>query len=102
MACLDENELTALLEHQLDDAALERVDDHVATCAACRQLVSALQRPGTTALAFADTEAAVGRADLSPLTDALAWTNAERRVGTVLCEKWTLDKVLGMGGMAQV
>jgi len=35
-------------------------------------------------------------------TDALAWTNAERRVGTILCDKWTLDKVLGMGGMAQV
>jgi eukaryotic-like serine/threonine-protein kinase len=102
MACLDENELTALLEHQLDEAALARVDDHVATCDACRTLVSALQRPAATALAFADTEAAVGRADLSPLTDALAWTNAERRVGTTLADKWTLDRVLGMGGMAQV
>jgi serine/threonine-protein kinase len=102
MACLDENELTALLEHQLNEAELARIDDHVATCAACRQLVSALKRPGTTALAFADTEAAVERADLSPLTNALAWTNAERRVGNTVGEKWTLNTVLGVGGMAQV
>jgi serine/threonine-protein kinase len=66
--------------------------------------VAELGRPGTTALAFAQTEAAP-RGDegaLAPLAEALARTHADRRLGAMLAGKWTLDKVLGVGGMAQV
>jgi serine/threonine-protein kinase len=103
MPCLDENELALLLEHRLGEAELARVDDHVARCAACRRLVAELGRPGTTAVAFAQTEAAPkDEGALGALTEALARTHADRRIGAMLAGKWTLEKVLGVGGMAQV
>jgi len=41
MSCPDETTLVFFLEGRLDDAAVAKVDAHLATCAACRELVAA-------------------------------------------------------------
>src|SRR5215472_14627317 len=40
MDCLDENTVAAFVEQLLPPDALERIDDHVDRCAACRRLLS--------------------------------------------------------------
>jgi serine/threonine-protein kinase len=101
--CLDENTIVAFHDAQLslDDAA--RVDAHLANCTRCRRLLAAYAATATPADLTAPRTAASGaRDDRVDLGQRLAYAHAKRREGTVLCGKWTLERLLGMGGMALV
>jgi serine/threonine-protein kinase len=39
---------------------------------------------------------------VADLAQRVAYAQAARRVGTVLCGRWTIDRLVGIGGMAQV
>ncbi len=111
--CIDENDIAALFDHRLSKAEVDAIDDHVEGCAACRDLLSRLARlyaSSSPSRALVQTVAlldlqgmsrdvAVPEANVKRL---LAVLSCERRIGTVLCGKWRLDCVLGVGGMAEV
>jgi serine/threonine-protein kinase len=111
LECLDENTVVAFFESRLPAASRARVDEHLASCAACRRLLAEYAamapRPDvTTPMAHAETAPAVqvdldgdDRADLGR---RIAHAQAVKRVGTVLRGRWTIDRLLGVGGMAQV
>ncbi len=109
--CLDENSVVAFFERRLTGEAADRVDRHAASCEACRRLLAeyAGASPeadrGTAPLASSrgapDGEKR-GAAEPAEAARLAALAAAARRVGTVLCGKWRIDRLIGMGGMAQV
>jgi eukaryotic-like serine/threonine-protein kinase len=97
--CLDDETLGAFLENRLDFAAMARIDAHAATCSACRELIAigakvaeSVATPGLEA----EEKRRVGASVL------LNNNPTARRVGTMLKDKWRLDAVIGVGGMAEV
>lgn len=97
--CLDDETLGAFLENRLDFAAMARIDAHAATCSACRELIAigakvaeSVATPGLEA----EEKRRVGASVL------LNNNTSARRVGTMLKDKWRLDAVIGVGGMAEV
>ncbi len=113
MHCLDENTLIAFFEARLSDEKASEVDEHTAGCEACRRLLAeyAAIAPArdhrTEPLAAlplepaAQTEAAKPE-DRSDLARRVAQAQAAKRIGRVLCGKWRIERLIGMGGMAQV
>jgi eukaryotic-like serine/threonine-protein kinase len=97
--CLDDETLGAFLENRLDFAAMARIDAHAAMCSACRELIAlgakvaeSVATPGVEA----EEKRRVGASVL------LNGNPTSRRVGTMLKDKWRLDAVIGIGGMAEV
>jgi len=112
VACLDENTIVAFFESRLDAAEALRVEDHLGSCESCRALLSAyaeMARPAqrTPETQLSATEAAPAPAaepkdDRAELGRRIAQAQAAKRVGTVLSGRWKLDRLIGIGGMAQV
>jgi len=118
--CLDPNTLARFLSPSRDEAVSMRVDEHAATCRACRLLLAEaaalMPLPSVTVpLAHDDVSRASqgdGRAFITSmpsgpplgaqLAQRVAHAQAAQRLGTVLRGKWHVDRLLGVGGMAQV
>lgn len=98
--CPEDDELCELLEGRLEPDAVVRLDEHASRCAACRSLLAALAGAST------PTQASLGSADTAPaarfVDEALRDAHADRRVGSVLGDKWTVERVLGAGATARV
>jgi serine/threonine protein kinase len=106
-ACLDENSIVAFFESGLTIDARARVDEHAAECESCRRILAEYGGMARTALVRTEpvsgvTEREAGRDGATDIARLLAHAQAARRIGTVLCGKWRIDGVIGMGGMAQV
>jgi serine/threonine-protein kinase len=100
MACLGENTMAGFLERHLGSADQARVEEHLATCAACRALLA------ESAALATETRAAPPTAP-SDIPDALiaqrlVRAQAQKRIGRTLAAKWTIDRLIGVGGMAFV
>ena len=82
------------------EADLERLDDadaHMERCAACRRLVVGYAR------AYLDDETGASPPQVVlPSATLLAQAWADARVGSTLEGKWTLERVLGLGGSGVV
>ncbi len=90
MACLDENALTGFLQGVLSQEEAERVERHVDQCADCRTLLSALSRLSLDRTITRVTE---------PSPDSAA---AAPEPGQVVAGKYSVDRVIGAGGMGVV
>ena len=114
MQCLDESSVVAFFERSLSSDAMAQVDEHVATCIACHDLLAVFAEvypaanDGSLASAFGPTTPA-GAGESGSVVGGdvaigrhLARVQAHRRVGTELAGRWTLERVLGVGGMGQV
>ncbi len=114
---IDENGVAALFEQRATPEAMAKVDSHVASCAPCRELLVQY------AAMFADDDGTLGPTVATPPPNAtpdggapapggdatasaiVAWVERlgpQRRVGSVLREKWRLDALIGSGGMGHV
>jgi serine/threonine-protein kinase len=111
LECLDENTIVALFEGRLAREATVSVDAHLATCGACRWLVAeyAAMTPAANATqphglaAVPPNDASPPQpGDVADLAQRVAHAQAARRVGTVLSGRWTIDRLISIGGMAQV
>ncbi len=108
--CLDENTIVAFFESRLEDGARARADEHLASCRACRDLLAAYAAmapvPNVTAPmqpgASVPASAPLNRDERADIGRRVAQAQAARRIGTTLCGKWTLERLIGIGGMAQV
>ncbi len=105
--CFDDSALAQLFAVAAEGADRDAVDAHVAECAACRRLV------GTYARLFSeDVDGDDGSADDGerlhgidlrlPSTGLLARAWADAQIGRTLSERWTLRRVIGLGGSAVV
>lgn len=108
LACLSATDVRALFDGSMDDATVEQVDAHVAECDACRKRVADFARQTVsvddpTELS-AETNVSGLRpfASLLPMAEALVRRKSKQRIGTVFAGKWTLEGLLGEGGMARV
>lgn len=100
MACLDENQVVELLVRCLPDREVARCDAHLAECTACRALVSALAEDDG-ALPDAPDAPETTLAELDLRAELLVG-QARRWVGSTIRDRWTVDAVIGAGGMGQV
>lgn len=99
MACLDENQIVELFGEprgRLPEAEASALDAHLAECGECRALVAAIAEP-----------AARSEISEAPVTDPdlgadLLLGQTRRRLGTRLRDRWTLDAIIGSGGMSHV
>jgi serine/threonine-protein kinase len=115
---LDENVIASLFERRVAPAEISQIDAHVAACDACRDLLAtyaalfegggtlgptvATPPPGTGTKVLGEA-GADGPPALTP--SILGWIDRHgpgQRVGKVLRDKWTLDSLLGSGGMGHV
>jgi serine/threonine protein kinase len=122
MDCLDENSLAAFLGRRSSAGDAQAIEEHIADCPRCRQLLGVVAelfpakhdegRPAPS-LALAPTVRAEGAAQASEssvpsavdggwVRACFSMADASRRVGTMLAGRWTLRKVLGIGGMGAV
>ncbi len=110
MVCPDENTMTAYFELRLPPEEAARVEQHLSGCSTCRRVLveysaMATERGGVS-FAVADPASSVSPppdlADKMELGRRVAHAQAKKRVGTVLCEKWRIERLIGIGGMAQV
>jgi tetratricopeptide (TPR) repeat protein len=89
MKCLDENEVVAFLDGQLDDAARARVEAHIAECASCRQLLAGAVPGGSEyASTLHDDSTPTVPGGLLPPRTVLA--------------RYVIQRMLGAGGMGVV
>ena len=104
MDCLDENAVSTLFERRMPDAELAAVDEHVSGCGRCRALLATYAEaftalPSTVTATPYEKELPPGHSIVQQL---IAERSARRRIGTTLRGKWTLDALLGVGGMGYV
>jgi serine/threonine protein kinase len=123
MRCLDENSIVAFFAGRPPAEAIARVDGHIADCQRCRDVLAeyaSLAGPSETRAhvgGYAQaTENFLGTSETtravivsrSPshqdfgLARRISVAQAQRRLGQVLGGKWRLDRLIGIGGMAQV
>jgi serine/threonine-protein kinase len=100
MACLGENTMAGFLDGRLGSADQARVEEHLATCAACRALLVesaalATETPAAPPTAPSDVPDAL-------IAQRLVRAQAQKRIGRTLAGKWTIDRLIGVGGMAFV
>lgn len=104
MGCLDANAVLATFDERLSPDERAAIDEHLATCAMCRKLVASYaamlapvaeeQRGETVELPEPVLEAKSVRRDVA--------AQAKRRVGELLSGRWRIDRLIAVGGMAQV
>jgi serine/threonine-protein kinase len=104
MKCLDENAVAILFEESLPDSERAAIDEHVAACGRCRVLVATYAEAFTAAasvpaITLPHSDLPAGHSIVARL---IAERSALRRIGTTLRGKWTLDALLGIGGMGCV
>ena len=124
MPCLDENTIVAFLTGSLARERATLAEAHLADCGLCRRTVAEVAAVTTAAPASrvhtydhgthrssrvfdptipgthaSDSPSADGRSDLAR---RVTYAQAARRIGTVIHDKWRIDGLLGIGGMAQV
>jgi serine/threonine-protein kinase len=112
---LDENVIASLFERRVSATVIAAIDAHVASCDACRDLLATyaqlFERGGTLGPTVATPPPGTGTKLLGedgppPMTPSiLEWIDRhgpKQRVGKVLRDKWTLDALLGSGGMGHV
>ncbi len=105
---LNEAEVLAFLDRRADPNLATRVEAHVATCGGCRDLLRlAAEDDSLGTAARTRVDAAGGTEPMAPDGVVMAPRNvmrrvAEARVGQRLGDKWTLERVLGIGGSAFV
>jgi serine/threonine-protein kinase len=121
LECLDENTVVGFFERRLDAGAEAAVVEHAAGCASCRRLLADYARmsPGagrmtapfdshilepqrSAAEASPQGAASPDDAPREHLGRRVARAVAEKRVGTVLSGRWTIERLIDTGGMAQV
>jgi hypothetical protein len=101
---LAEDEVLAFLERRASPSQGERVEAHLATCVGCRNLVRLVLGDAS---AKTLNDAGGGTEPMSPEGVVMAPPGvmrrvAEARIGECLDEKWTLERVVGVGGSAFV
>jgi serine/threonine-protein kinase len=101
--------MVAFFEARLDAGASDRVDEHLAECSACRRVLveyAAMAAPVNATERMDSAPSSQGRGpdadDRVEMGRRLAYEQAARRVGAVLSERWRVERVIGIGGMAQV
>jgi hypothetical protein len=99
MECPDDNTIVALLEGKLSEDEMARVDAHLAACAACHALLVEIVKAAPVAASAGSSPTVL---ETGFVDDALRGGATDARVGQVLGDKWTLVRLLGVGGMAQV
>ena len=90
MACLDADTAAAYAAHALEEEEARAIDEHIDTCASCRELVSMVARAG-----WSMSTAASGQADEGEPTQAVLPRGT--RIGP-----FVLDAPLDAGGMGVV
>jgi serine/threonine protein kinase len=101
MSHLVDDEVLAFLERRASAEERERIDAHLVSCVACRDLMRLVAGDATPPPAPGGTEPmAPDGIVLAP--SAAMRRIAEARVGETLEAKWTLERVLGIGGTAFV
>jgi serine/threonine-protein kinase len=113
--CLDENAIVALFESRLEGDPRTRAEEHLASCATCRRVLAEYAGmapgPNVTMPLQEGPRSDAGRQasdpgpedeDRADLGRRIAQAQASKRVGTTLCNRWTIDGLIGIGGMAQV
>jgi serine/threonine protein kinase len=103
-SCLDDDDVAAFLHGRLPPARIRVLDEHVAACRDCRELLSALAA-GKTLDSPAAPDAPVARGSDAQLTYAVAagssdtapWMSGDRTLGA-----YHLLGMLGAGGMGTV
>ena len=104
MKCLDENAVATLFEETLSETERVAIDEHVAACGRCRVVLATyaevfVAEPSAPLTIPPEKDLAPGHSIVARI---IAERSAYRRIGTTLCGKWTLDAVLGVGGMGYV
>jgi serine/threonine protein kinase len=123
MRCLDENSIVAFFAGRPPADAIARVDEHIAECQRCRDVlaeyaplagasetrahVGGYAQSAENFLGTSETTRAVIVSRSPPHQDfglarRISVAQAQRRLGQVLGGKWRLDRLIGIGGMAQV
>lgn len=83
------------------------VDAHLATCSDCRALVTLLaeQASHVTVAANDERTSTTDNAEIGHAVDelrALVVSHDDKRVGTIVADKWEVEALLGAGGMGRV
>lgn len=117
MACVEDSTLAALIERRLGATEQAAAEAHLDTCDACRDVLTMLARvlgaestagsaPGTRLDWLARVQETLGlepaEAKRLVVDEAGRIRESQGRVGTVLREKWRIDRLIGIGGMASV
>jgi serine/threonine protein kinase len=105
--CPADSVIADFVERRLGGPAARTIELHLLECILCRDLVASVAEDLPLALA-ATAEVPVLEPtaepadDVADLASRIAVAQARRRIGTTLRGKWTIDGLLGIGGMAQV
>jgi eukaryotic-like serine/threonine-protein kinase len=111
LQCLDENTVVALFESALSADSRRETEEHLASCSTCRRVFAefAAMAPAVTSASpesspslASSTVVEPDREDRAGLGRRIAHAQAAKRVGTVLKERWKVERLIGVGGMAQV
>jgi eukaryotic-like serine/threonine-protein kinase len=121
--CLDANAVVAFFQSRLPEAEQESAEEHLASCAACRRVLAeyAAMAPAADVGEPSDVSEPNDEHEVAPQKDwrnvpddhdrsegridlghRIAQAQAAKRIGTVLCGKWKIERLIGIGGMAQV
>lgn len=112
MACLTENQLVAFFSPQRLHGVVAQVEAHTASCKACRDMLAHYANlsvaHGTAQVGLRDSTKLLSadppsltRSGANPVQPAMS-TFAAKLVGTILKNKWQIERLLGVGGMAYV
>src|SRR5689334_13102446 len=97
----------AFFEARLDAEASAKVDEHLAACDTCRRVVREYAQmagpPTSVTEPVAHPEEEPPRSEeVAELARRLARAQAQKRVGVTLAGRWKIERLIGIGGMAQV
>jgi serine/threonine protein kinase len=96
-SCLDDDDVAAFLQGGLPPSRIRALDQHVATCTECRELLSALAASRTSVTPARDAGGAPAHLTGAATADTTPWLSGDRTLGA-----YRLLGLLGAGGMGTV